>query len=84
VAIWHVWGDYIHTLPDRIGEASIVRGEEKAARKTAESRGFAFLHRLRNGFEPWAAAFAADADERDVEFEFASYPIVRGWYRVTR
>jgi hypothetical protein len=80
--MWHVWGDYVHTVPDRIGDASLVRGQEKAAKKTAEARGFAFTHRLRNGFEPWAAAFAADGDERDVEFEFASYPIVRGWQKM--
>lgn len=82
MAIWHVWGDYVHTVPDRIGKASRVHGEEKAAQKTAEARGFGFKHRLRNGFEPWAAAFAADGDERDVEFEFASYPIVRGWQKI--
>jgi hypothetical protein len=83
MAQWHVWGDYIHTLPERIGNAALVRGEEKAARKTAESRGFDFQHRLRNGFEPWAVAFSAEGNDRDVEFEFASYPIVRGWQRVS-
>ncbi|HEY1974964.1 MAG TPA: hypothetical protein VGG89_00285 [Candidatus Baltobacteraceae bacterium] len=82
MAIWHVWGDYVHTLPEHIGDASVVRGQEKAAKKTAEGRGFDFTHRLRNGFEPWAAAFAADGDEGDVEFEFASYPIVRGWQKI--
>lgn len=80
--MWHVWGDYVHTLPDTIGEASLVRGQEKEARKTAESRGFDFTHRLRNGFEPWAAAFATDGDDSNVEFEFASYPIVRGWQKL--
>lgn len=82
MATWHVWGDYVHTLPDRIGDASLVRGQEKAAQKTAEARGFDFTHRLRNGFEPWAAAFSAEGEESDVEFEFASYPIVRGWLRL--
>lgn len=82
MATWHVWGDYIHTVPDRIGEALLVRGEEKAAQKTAESRGFEFAQRLRNGFEPWAAAFAADGEDLDIEFEFASYPIVRGWQKI--
>ncbi len=82
MAVWHLWGDYLHTLPDRIGAASLVRGQEKAAQKTAEARGFAFTQRLRNGFEPWAAAFSADGDDSDVEFEFASYPIVRGWQKI--
>ena len=82
MAVWHVWGDYVHTLPDRIGDAVRVYGEEKAAEETAETRGFAFTHRLRNGFEPWAATFWADGDDRAIEFEFASYPIVRGWQKI--
>jgi hypothetical protein len=82
VATWHVWGDYVHTVPDTIGEASLVRGQEKAAQKTAEASGFDFKYRLRNGFEPWAAAFTADGKDDNVEFEFASYPIVRGWQKI--
>ena len=82
MATWHVWGDYVHTLPDRIGDATVLRGDEKAAQKTADARGFDFQRRLHNGFEPWAAAFTSEGDDRDVEFEFASYPIVRGWQKL--
>lgn len=78
---WHVWGDYVHTLPDRIGNARIVARESAQARRTADKDGFDFERRLRNGFEPWAAEAAAD-DDRDVEFEFAAYPVVRGWKRI--
>jgi len=79
---WHVWGDYVHTLPDRIGSATIVVRDSSRARRTADDSGFDFERRLRNGFEPWAAEAATDHD-RDVEFEFAAYPVVRGWKRMS-
>jgi hypothetical protein len=78
---WHVWGDYVQTRPERIGNAKVVTGEDRAAEQTAKAHGFDFDYRLRNGFMPWAATFAADKDDNQ-EFEFASYPIVRGWQRV--
>lgn len=81
MSTWHVWGDYIHTVPERIGNARRVSGEEKAAEETAKARGFDFTYRLRNGFEPWAATFQSENDENQ-EFEFADYPIVRGWQRL--
>ena len=77
---WHVWGDYCHTRPARIGDAVLTR-EEGRARKTADANGFDFDRRLRNGFEPWAAQFESKDDAR-IEFEFASCPTVRGWKRV--
>lgn len=82
MSTWHVWGDFIHTIPERIGEATRVTAHEHAAKKTAEAQGFDFDRRLRNGFEPWAAAFVSESDD-GLEFQFASYPIVRGWQRVT-
>jgi hypothetical protein len=80
---WYVWGDYVHTRPERIGNARQVAGHEAAARRTAESLGFDFADRLRNGFEPWTAAFEADGTEENQDFEFASYPTVRGWKRLS-
>ena len=82
MGMWHVWGDYGQTRPERIGNAQIVRGEDQAAEQTAKAHGFDFDFRLRNGFMPWAATFACEKDG-DQEFEFASYPIVRGWQRVS-
>lgn len=81
MGLWHVWGDYGQTRPDRIGNAQVVTGEDKAAEQTAKARGFDFDFRLRNGFMPWAATFRSERDD-DQEFEFASYPIVRGWQKV--
>jgi|GEM_PF-2060529 len=78
MSTWHVWGDYVQTLPDRIGNAQRVNGEDAAAQRTAKARGFDFEYRLRNGFMPWAATFRSQKDD-DQEFAFASYPIVRGW-----
>lgn len=78
---WHVWGDYVQTRPERIGNAQMVNGEDKPAQRTAQAHGFDFDYRLRNGFMPWAATFQSDRDE-DQEFEFAAYPIVRGWQRI--
>jgi hypothetical protein len=82
VAFWYVWGDYVHTQPERIGNARRVEGHEKAARHAAESLGFDFTQRLRNGFEPWTAAFAAEESADGQDFQFASYPTVRGWKRL--
>lgn len=81
MARWHVWGDFVHTLPPRISGAKLEQREDSAARKTADAAGFDFDQRMRNGFEPWAATFLCD-DEDGVEFAFASYPIVRGWKRL--
>ena len=78
---WHVWGDYIHTRPERIGNARVVSGESGTAGKTAESAGFDIEKRTRNGFEPWAETFVSDDDEGQ-EFQFAAYPIVRGWRKM--
>lgn len=78
---WHVWGDFTHTRPERIGNAAIAAGEYEAARKTADGKGFDFERRVRNGFEPWAAAYEADSDDGQ-EFQFAVCPVVRGWQRV--
>lgn len=80
---WYVWGDYVHTKPERIGSARFVEGHETAARRAAEGLGFDFEDRLRNGFEPWTGAFASDREEDGQDFEFASYPTVRGWKRLT-
>ena len=80
---WHVWGDYVHTMPDRIGEAVLERGTDAAAKRSADAAGFEFDRRLRNGFEPWAATFSCEnGDVSEVEFAFASYPVVRGWRRL--
>ncbi len=81
MSMWHVWGDYVQTRPDRIGNAQVLAGEEKAAEQTAKSHGFDFDYRLRNGFMPWAATFRCENDD-DQDFAFAAYPIVRGWERV--
>ncbi len=81
MSTWHIWGDYVHTMPERIGNADLVSGHEKAAKHTAESQGFDFEKRTRNGFEPWAAAYACDSDDGQ-EFAFASYPVVKGWKKV--
>jgi hypothetical protein len=78
---WHVWGDFAHTRPEQIGAATAISEDDRAARKTAEDHGFDFDRRMRNGFEPWATTFVAENDENQ-EFEFASYPIVRGWQRL--
>ena len=77
---WHVWGDYVHTRPERIGKARIIAGSDGAARRSAESAGFDLDRRTRNGFESWSAAYEAEKDE-DQEFAFASAPTVRGWRR---
>jgi hypothetical protein len=81
---WHVWGDYVHTMPKEIGCAAVLRGSEERARKVAEAHGFDFERRLRNGFEPWTATFTCDegVDAQQQEFAFASYATVRGWQRI--
>lgn len=83
MGFWYVWGDYVHTKPERIGNACEVEGHETAARRAAQNLGFDFDDRLRNGFEPWTAAFACEGAENDQDFEFASYPTVRGWKRLS-
>jgi hypothetical protein len=83
VALWYVWGDYVHTKPERIGNARHVAGHDAAARRAAESDGFDFAGRLRNGFEPWTAAFESEDSGNGQDFEFASYPTVRGWKRLS-
>ncbi len=82
MSMWHVWGDYVHTRPDLIGEARVIEGEQKAAEQTAKRNGFDFDRRVRNGFEPWAAAYSAE-NAGDQEFAFASHPIVRGFRLVS-
>ena len=77
---WHVWGDYVQTLPDRIGNAQLVTGDDGVAKQTAKARGFDFDYRLRNGFMPWAATFRSETDD-DQEFAFAAYRVGRGWQR---
>lgn len=77
---WHVWGDYVHTRPERIGNAHRITDRDDEAKKTAATAGFDFDRRTRNGFEPWTATFEAESD-RDQDFAFASYPTVRGWRR---
>ena len=81
MSLWHVWGDYVHTKPERIAQATIVTRDRIGPRKTAEANGFDFRRRLHNGFEPWAAAFASEDDD-GLEFAFASYPTVRGWKKI--
>ena len=81
MSTWHVWGDYMQTRPERIGNATIVGGEDQAAEHTAKASGFDFDYRLRNGFMPWAAAYRSEKDDEQ-EFAFAAYPIVRGWRRL--
>jgi hypothetical protein len=75
---WHVWGDYVHTRPNRIGQARLVAGKDELARHTAAACGFDLERRTLNGFEPWAAVFESDG-EPEQEFAFADYPTVRGW-----
>lgn len=77
---WYVWGDYVHTLPDRIGVAVLDERDDASARRAADANGFEFERRLHNGFEPWAATFDADDDDA-AQRDFAQYPIVRGWQR---
>ncbi len=72
---WHVWGDFLHTKPHRIGEYHLI-SEGGSALTAAKREGFDFDKRTRNGFEPWAATFAGDGGD---EFAFASSPTVRGW-----
>lgn len=81
MSTWHVWGDYVHTKPERIGNAQLIDGEDDAARKTAQTQGFDFERRTHNGFEPWAAAYRSERDDGQ-DFEFASYPVVKGWQRI--
>jgi hypothetical protein len=76
---WYVWGDYVHTMPERIGQA-VHREDAASAKRAAQAAGFDFERRMRNGFEPWAAVFDGP-DGRDQESAFASYPTVRGWKR---
>ncbi len=71
MSTWHVWGDYVYTKPDCIGNAKIVRDQDRAAEKTAEANGFDFKKRVHNGFEPWAATYISEKDD-DQEFAFAS------------
>jgi hypothetical protein len=80
MALWHVWGDYVHTRPSEVGEARLVAGKDEAARRTAQRCGFDFERRVRNGFEPWTATFEG-GDDGAQDFAFASYPTVRGWQR---
>ena len=81
MATWHVWGDYVHTVPDRIGTAEMAGLGDAAARTSADASGFDLERRIRNGFESWAATFHSQEDD-GVEFAFASYPTVRGWRRL--
>jgi len=83
LGFWYVWGDFVHTKPERIGHARQVDGHEAAARRAADGSGFDFGERLRNGFEPWTTAFASEGNEDHQDFEFASYPTVRGWKRLS-
>ena len=77
---WHVWGDYIHTIPERIGDATRVPGHEEAAKRTAQARGFDFDYRSRNGFEPWAAVFVCQNSDAGAQAHaFASGGTVKGW-----
>ena len=78
---WYVWGDYVHTIPQRVGSATLVDCEDSGAKRAADAHGFDFERRMRNGFEPWAATFSSESDE-DQEFSFASFPTVRGWQRL--
>jgi hypothetical protein len=78
---WHVWGDFVHTLPQTIGDAMLIDGEDRAARQSADESGFDFERRMRNGFEPWAATFRSENDAGQ-EFAYASCPIVRGWKKL--
>jgi hypothetical protein len=78
---WYVWGDFVHTMPERIGSAALERRDDAAARRAADAAGFDFERRLHNGFEPWAARFASE-DGENAEFAFAAYPTVRGYRKL--
>jgi hypothetical protein len=78
---WHVWGDYVHTLPDRIGKATLDSRDDDAAKRTAKESGFNIDRRIRNGFEPWAATFVSEVEDGQDD-AFAAYPIVRGWKKL--
>jgi hypothetical protein len=78
---YHVWGDYVHTLPERIGNATLHKRDDDAAKRTARESGFDIERRTRNGFEPWAATFVSESDHGQ-EDAFAADPIVRGWKRL--
>lgn len=82
---WLIWGDFVHTLPDRIGEARLEHRDDASARKAADAAGFE--RRLHNGFQPWAATFVSESESEnasDQEFAFAAYPIVRGSTSISR
>jgi len=78
---WHVWGDFVHIVPDRIGNAKRVAGETRPAEATAKACGWDFDYRMRNGFEPWAETFESESDD-GVEFAFKKHGNVRGWQRI--
>lgn len=80
---WHAWGDYVHTLDERIGDAKLARHGDDAAGRSAREAGFDVELRTHDGFEPWVAAFESDGGDDDATaFGFAASPIVRGWRRV--
>ncbi len=82
MTIWHVWGDYVHTVPNAIGSATRDTTNDKSARATAKACGFDFETRMRNGFEPWAATFTGNGDPAAQEFAFSASGTVRGFKRL--
>ena len=78
MSVWHAWGDYRHTLPDRIGNAKLLRIDDPGAKADAQRSGFDLEQRARNGFSSWAASFNCDEDAQQERY-FADSPIVRGW-----
>jgi len=81
MSTWHVWGDYVHTIPETIGEARRESVDSAPAKRTAVDCGFDFDGHTRNGFEPWAAVFSGGEGESQ-SFAFAAFGTVRGWRRV--
>ena len=77
---WYVWGDYVHTIPERIGNARRLSVGDRGAEQCARKNGFDIEHRTRIGFEPWVAVFESE-DDRDQAFAFAASGTVRGWER---
>lgn len=82
MSTWYVWGDFVHTIPQQIGNARLQNRDDRSARKVADEHGFDLERRIRNGFESWAATYAAERDDGEIEFSFACFPTVRGWHRV--
>jgi hypothetical protein len=80
MAQWYVWGDFVHTIPEEIGNARRVSVGDARACAAAKQNGFDMQRRTAIGFEPWAAVFDG-GEGPDQQFAFAASGTVRGWER---